>query len=100
MEVSRKLLVQPGRPAASSSVLEVEVVAAPRQLLLYSIQTAKPTPDRAAEIKIVYLVSWREGPWLAGVGGQEASKQGHSTSGSTTRAQGPQIKILYLEGKY
>jgi hypothetical protein len=36
-------------------VLEVEVVAAPRQLLLYSIQTAKPTPDRAAEIKFFIL---------------------------------------------
>ncbi len=38
--------------------------------------------------------------WLAGVGGQEASNQGHSTSGSTTRAQGPQVKALYLEGIY
>ncbi len=96
MEVSRKLLVQPGRP----SVLEVEVVAAPRQLLLRSIQTAKPTPDRAAEINNFNLISWREGTWLAGVGGQEAGNQGHSTRGSTTRAQGPQVKILYLEGIY
>jgi hypothetical protein len=55
LEVSRKLLVQSGRLAASSSVLEVEVVAAPRHLLLYSIQTAKPTPDRAAEIKFFIL---------------------------------------------
>ncbi|MFN9905631.1 MAG: hypothetical protein ACK56F_05815 [bacterium] len=51
MEVSRKLLLQPGRREASSSVLEVEAGAVPRQLLLYSIQTAKPTPDKAAEIK-------------------------------------------------
>jgi hypothetical protein len=51
VEVSWKLLVQPGRRAASSTVLEVEVGAASRQLLLYSIQTAKPTPDNAAEIK-------------------------------------------------
>jgi hypothetical protein len=35
-------------------VLEVEVGAAPRQLLLYSIQTAKPTPDKAAEIKYLF----------------------------------------------
>jgi hypothetical protein len=38
-------------------VLKVEAVAAPRQLLLYSIQTAKPTPDRAAEIKQIFISS-------------------------------------------
>jgi hypothetical protein len=99
VEVSRRLLVQPGRLAASSSVLEVAVVAAPRQLLLHNIQIAKPTPDRAAEIKIIFI-SRREGTWSAGVGGLEASIGGHNTSGSTTRAQGPQVKILYLEGIY
>jgi hypothetical protein len=79
-------------------VLEVAVVAAPRQLLLHNIQTVKPTSDKAAEIKI--FISWREGTWLAGVGGLEASIEGHSKSGSTTRAQGPQVKILCLEGIY
>jgi hypothetical protein len=38
----------------SLSVLEVAVVAAPKQLL-HNIQTAKPTPDRTAEIKIKFL---------------------------------------------
>jgi hypothetical protein len=56
VEVSRKLLLQPGRREASSSVLEVEVGAASRQLLLYSIQTAKPTPDKAAEINFLLTV--------------------------------------------
>jgi hypothetical protein len=55
VEVSRRLLVQPGWLAASSSVLEVAVVAAPKQLFLRNIQTAKPTPDRTAEIKITFL---------------------------------------------